>query len=122
MGSLLLKSDLKTLFMGAAPMVLAGLILGAAMHPDLAEGADAQGPQLLTGVSATRTDAAYAQQASILNYRGHVPDYVIGTDWLQPVSDLRADAGAEPQPDDVIDAPDPSDAAQAENEAPVVVG
>jgi hypothetical protein len=94
MRTLILNRDLRALFAGAGGVVVAGLLCGAAMHPDLRGPADAEGPQMLMGVSGAR--AAYVGSASSWSYQGQVPDYVIGTDWLRPPEPLYAeDARAE---------------------------
>lgn len=80
MPHLMHNEDLKRLFVGSALAVVAGLGVGFSVKPSLAENLVA--PQQEMGVSAPRADAA-AVDAGVAAYRGQVPDYVVGTRWLQ---------------------------------------
>ncbi len=84
MRQLLRNDDLKTLFSGAALAVVGGLLMGAATTPELAYDR-AQGPRIELGVSGER--AVYQGDPSIY-LDGNAPDYVVGTDWLKPPTDL----------------------------------
>ena len=81
MTQLIHNDDLKRLFTGAAIAVTAGLMVGLSFKPSLADGILA--PQQDMGVSAARTYAS-ASESRVASYAGRVPDYVIGTRWLQP--------------------------------------
>ncbi|MFN3583149.1 hypothetical protein [Phenylobacterium sp.] len=76
------KTDLKPLAVGVGLAAATGLMLGAAMQPDLHGPAEAEGPQLLAGVSGPRQAAVHAT-GGVDAYQGQVPDYVLGTDWLK---------------------------------------
>lgn len=76
-------TPLRMLYRGSAVAGAFGLLLGAAVKPDLREGAGPEGPQMLAGVSDARL-APEAYAAEPVFRPGPVPDYVIGTDWLRP--------------------------------------
>ena len=80
MRTLIQNDDLKRLFTGAAGAVVAGLLLGATVQPQLTE--NILGPQQEMGVSAARTYATGAERG-VSAYTGQVPDYVVGTRWTQ---------------------------------------
>lgn len=82
MRNLILEHDLKILIGGAAVAATVGVLLGAAIHPDLAEGA-AKAPQIMTASGGAR-EAQVVSDAGVGAYAGKVPDYVIGTDSLKP--------------------------------------
>jgi hypothetical protein len=71
---------------GAGVALAAGLALGAAMQPhlDIPEDRPA-GPQLFASVSAARAEQVQSG-ATPISYRGAVPDYVLGTDFLKSTS------------------------------------
>lgn len=86
--------DLKTLAVGVAVAAVSGLLMGAALYPDLdAEGLKA--PQLEAAGGGHRTELA-AADAGVAAYAGRVPDYVIGTDALKPPQDKTLAAEAPP--------------------------
>lgn len=82
MRELLQNRDLKTLLAGVAVAAAAGLMMGAAMHPDLEEG-KMTAPQILLAGGGPRSDGP-AFDAGVAAYRGRIPDHVIGTDTLKP--------------------------------------
>lgn len=94
---------MKALFQGVPIVVVAGLLLGAVLQPQLALSDDPAGPQTLMGVSARRepTDMAWTSAS----YSGPVPDYVLGTDWLRPPSYAPVEELA-PPPEDIAPPPD----------------
>lgn len=104
MRELIRSRDLKTLFGGVAVAAAAGLMMGAAMSPDLNEGA-MKAPQILLAGGGPRVDVA-AADAGVTAYAGRIPDYVIGTDALRPAEavvlayDDRAEPEVEPETDD----------------------
>lgn len=82
MGKLIDDIDLKKLFAGAAGVAVAGLLAGAAMQPNLLAPGELAGQQIQAGVSGVRTP--YDGTVAHSSYSNGIPDYVIGTDWLQP--------------------------------------
>lgn len=82
MRKLLDPTDLKKLLVGAAGVAVVGVMCGAAMQPNLLSPAEAPGQQIQAGVSGVRTP--YDGTVAYSSYPNGVPDYVIGTDWLQP--------------------------------------
>lgn len=87
---------MKALFQGAPYVVAAGLLLGAALQPQLAVSDQPGGPQMLMGVSAPRASDDMSWTAS---YSGPVPDYVLGTDWTRPPAYSEAAYTSAPEPD-----------------------
>lgn len=97
--------DLRHVFFGMAIATLAGLAIGGASKPDIREMTDLDGPQLVAGQSGQRLDPGFSQAANFTSHGGQVPDYVIGTDWVQPdhpVEMAQAEPELEPQPARVI--------------------
>lgn len=79
---LIQNRDLRTLYRGAAIAVAAGLLMGAAMQPNLDEGR-LEGPQILLAGGGLRAEpAAYDPGAAA--YGPRLPEYVIGTDYTRP--------------------------------------
>jgi hypothetical protein len=68
-----------------------GLLLGAALKPNLADD-QFIGPQIFLGWSAARAAPPSGEAAEYATYSGRVPDYVYGTDWVRPME--VADAGS----------------------------
>jgi hypothetical protein len=64
-------------------MATVGLLVGAAMRPELLAPGEVVGPQIQAGVSGPRAAPAYGG-VSYTNYAGTLPDHVVGTDWLKP--------------------------------------
>lgn len=89
--------DLRHVFLGMAIATVTGLAIGGAFKPTLRELTDLDGPQMLVGVSGVRSPPGLQQNASWTSYAGHVPDYVIGADWIQPEYPTEM-APAEPEP------------------------
>ncbi|WP_082765798.1 MULTISPECIES: hypothetical protein [unclassified Phenylobacterium] len=82
MRNLIRNRDLKTLLSGVSIAAAAGLVMGAALYPDLDED-EIRGPQILLSGGGPRGEAPVSD-AGIGVYAGRVPDYVIGTDALKP--------------------------------------
>lgn len=61
--------------------VMAGILMGGAMKPDLGGDERPQGPQLFAGWSGVRSTGPFDDGLGFARYQGDVPDYVIGTDW-----------------------------------------
>lgn len=114
MTQLIRNDDLRRLFIGAGGAVSAGLLIGAAMRPDL----NPDGlipPQIALGESPHRTPTREGE-VSLAAYGAHVPDYVVGLDTLrmqqaatQPVAyadpppeDAGGDVSLAPSPDDSL--------------------
>jgi hypothetical protein len=74
---------LKTPLTGAGLALVAGLLAGAVMKPDLAGGDRPAGPPADPSWSDDHANAA-SDTAALARYAGKVPDYVIGTDWTNP--------------------------------------
>jgi hypothetical protein len=81
MRTLIHNSDLKRLFTGAGVAVVAGLLMGGAVQPRLGDGIKA--PQQEMAGGGTRT-YAIGGDTGVGGYPGQVPDYVIGTNYLNP--------------------------------------
>jgi hypothetical protein len=86
MRTLILNSDLKTIFIGAAFAVGLGIVGGAAMEPNLRADGGPAGPQILAGESGPRRAADENPYAVYAAYPQTLPDYVIGSDWLKPAT------------------------------------
>lgn len=78
---------------------VAGLLMGAAMKPNLAAGDRPEGPQMFAGWSGTRSTGPFDDSVGFAAYRGQTPDYVLGTDWNKPVVATPVDYDPAPAPD-----------------------
>lgn len=96
MREIIRNDDLRTLFSGAALAVVGGLLMGAATTPELAQDR-AQGPRIELGVSGERV-ARHGDSAIYIDAQGRAPDYVVGTDWLKPATDLMVYEDTAPIP------------------------
>jgi hypothetical protein len=105
MGNLIRSNDLKRIYAGAALAVMAGLALGGAVQPPLTDSILA--PQQEMAGGGTRNYAS-ATSRDVGAYPGQVPDYVIGTNYTQPL--LVAD----PQAPNYADEAEPTAYAAAE--------
>ena len=83
---------------GAGLALTAGLLLGAAMKPDLAADDRPAGPQILAGRSGARAAGPFDDGLAFARYSGKVPDYVLGADWRKLV---EAPAATPPEAEDV---------------------
>jgi len=77
----------------------AGLLMGAAMKPDLEADNRPAGPQVIAeGPAAGSTGPFDDRTQAYAAYRGEIPDYVLGTDWKRqldaPLPVAYADAGS----------------------------
>lgn len=90
MRQILSNQDLKTLMQGVAGVAASGLLMGAAMQPNL-DGHPVQGPQILAPGGGERGDGP-AGDLRVGQYSGQPPEYVIGTDWTRPRPVQYADA------------------------------
>lgn len=76
------RDDRRMLAAGAAAAVVAGVLCGAVLKPDL--GADhTLGPQTISGDGGLHA-ATWRPDPGVSVYGGRVPDYVVGTDWTRP--------------------------------------
>lgn len=85
---------MRELLAGMAVATAAGLLMGAAMRPDLYEG-ELLAPQLF---SVAPADHSIPDAAPPAAYVGPVPDYVYGTDWKR-----RTEEAVEPLPVELAD-------------------
>lgn len=97
MRNLILNRDLKTLLQGVSVVAAAGLLMGAAAHPNLNVGKDVEGPQILMAGGGPRGVQSISDQG-IGAYGGRIPEYVIGTDSTRPRIEQTAWAQPEPEP------------------------
>ncbi|MDB5445706.1 MAG: hypothetical protein JWQ97_1023 [Phenylobacterium sp.] len=72
---------MKTAYAGAGLALTAGLLMGAAMKPDLAGDDRPAGPQIFAGLSGTRATGPFDDGLTVARYSGKIPDYVLGSDW-----------------------------------------
>ena len=96
MRQILTNRELKTLVQGVAGVAACGLLMGAAMQPNL-DGHPVEGPQIQLPGGGARGDGPVADP-TVAAYPGQPPEYVIGTDWTRP-RPVRY-AAAEPPADD----------------------
>jgi|GEM_PF-1454283 len=71
----------RTLFAGAGLAVAAGLLMGAAMKPDLEADDRPAGPQVIAEGRQALPSGPFDDRAAYASYGGQMPDYVLGTDW-----------------------------------------
>jgi hypothetical protein len=85
----------RTLFAGAGLAVAAGLLMGAAMKPDLEADNRPAGPQVIAEGPQAPPSGPFDDRAAYASYGGQIPDYVLGTDWKKlpqaPVTGGRYD-------------------------------
>ena len=95
MQTLIRNKDLKTLAQGASVVAAVGLMMGAALHPNLRGADELAGPRIqLPGAGQRAVD--YVSDLGVSVYRGRIPDYVTGSDANRPPPVLAATT-AEPQ-------------------------
>lgn len=106
---------------GAGIALVAGLLLGAAMRPQLAIGELSPQPLgVWSGeLEGAQPDPGLQDALAYSAYEGRLPDYVVGVDWLaasapppEPAAP-SADEPAEPVAADIPPAPQPGEAAPA---------
>jgi hypothetical protein len=86
----------KSLFSGIGLAALAGMLMGAAMKPQLDLDDRPAGPQVFAGWSATRSTGPFDDGPTFAAYGGEIPDYVLGTDMRRAVARDQA----EPPPEE----------------------
>lgn len=74
-------SEMKIPLSGAGLALAAGLLLGGAMQPHLYDGDRPSGPQMFSNWAGSRSTGPFDPGTTFANYRGQMPDYVMGTDW-----------------------------------------
>lgn len=72
---------MKALVSGAAVALASGLLMGAALKPDLAYDGRPAGPQILAGFGGERSTGPFDDGPTLASYSGKLPDYVLGTDF-----------------------------------------
>lgn len=77
---------MNTILTGAAVALAAGLLMGAAIKPDLQADDRPEGPQVIVGWGGTRATGPFDDGASFASYHGQTPDYVLGTDWKKSLA------------------------------------
>lgn len=88
---------MKALFAGVGAAAVAGMLMGAAMKPNLAGDDRPAGPQILAGWSGARSTGPFDPGMSFADYQGNIPDYVVGTDWKSAAAfSFREDVAYEP--------------------------
>ena len=85
---------------GAGIVIVAGMMLGGALHPNLAGDDRPLGPQMLLGGSATRSDHVGDPALSMASYRATLPAYVVGTDATRPLALPQTRGASEVRPRD----------------------
>ena len=77
----------KAVLVGTGVALAAGLLMGAAMQPELIfDAVRLSGPQIQAGSAGLRGSGPYDGMARVSSFSGQVPDYVIGTDSLKPMA------------------------------------
>jgi hypothetical protein len=79
-------SKVNALLTGAGVALAAGLLMGAVAKPDLAGDDRPAGPQILAGWGGGRSTGPFDDGASFANFKGQIPDYVLGTDWKRSLT------------------------------------
>jgi hypothetical protein len=95
---------------GAAVALIAGVLLGGAMQPNLGETRDGPaGPQMFADWAGERSTGPFDPGTTFVNYQGKMPDYIMGTDWKKRMTwpDERAAVSAAPREVVSDDAPAP---------------
>jgi len=90
-------SKVNAIYAGAGVAAAVGLLLGAAMKPDLGMDDRLIGPQIVAGAAGGRSSGPFDDGGfSYAAYGGKVPDYVLGTDYkAEALTPIEASA---PQP------------------------
>ncbi|HSV02197.1 MAG TPA: hypothetical protein VLI41_03235 [Phenylobacterium sp.] len=77
-------AEVTALYAGAGLALAAGLLMGAALKPDLGYDNRPLGPQIVAGTDRAQASGPFDDDAvSYAAYRGRIPDYVIGSDAKQ---------------------------------------
>lgn len=93
--------DARFVVHGVAAAAVAGLLMGAAMRPNLQD-QEIGGPQQLVGGGGPR-EAQAAMDPGLARYDGRIPEYVVGTDYLKaqqpPMMAELDEAPSPPEPE-----------------------
>lgn len=74
----------KSVLAGAALATLAGIMLGGAMRPQLIFDGRPLGPQMMATGGGARANGPFDDSAAYASYSASIPDYVTGTDNVEP--------------------------------------
>lgn len=74
--------DIRTVLGGVAIAAVSGMLMGAAFRPELNAGG-LIAPQTLLAGGGARSEPQAAIDPGLARYGDHVPDYVVGVDWLR---------------------------------------
>jgi len=88
----------KALLGGAAVALVAGLLMGAVAKPDLGYDDRPAGPQMLAAWGGARSSGPFDDGAAFANFKGQIPDYVLGTDWKRSLTPPAQVADPSPLP------------------------
>jgi hypothetical protein len=77
---------LNALYSGAGLALVAGLLMGGAMKPNLGGDERPEGPQMFAGWSGARSTGPFDDGGGFTAYSGQIPDYVTGTDWKKALA------------------------------------
>jgi len=100
----------KTAYAGAGLALMAGLLMGAAMKPELGADDRPAGPQIVAGSAGARAAGPFEDDApTFAAYSGKIPDYVLGSDWTR----LAAAPAVAPPARGEVEAPAPTEDAEA---------
>lgn len=86
-------------FYGLAVAAVLGLMVGGALRPSDEVLDRLETSQMLPSTNPARVYATSSSASSYDNYRWGIPDYVVGTDWLQPAMTSEPEPQAEPEPE-----------------------
>ena len=77
---------MRTLYAGAGLALTTGLLMGAAMRPDLGAFDRPRGPQVISQAPSAGPTGPFDDRLAYAGYAGEIPDYVLGTDWKKLVA------------------------------------
>ncbi|HEV2533190.1 hypothetical protein [Phenylobacterium sp.] len=89
---------MNALWTGAGVALAAGLLMGAVAKPDLGGDDRPAGPQILAGWGGGRSTGPFDDGAAFANFKGQLPDYVLGTDWKRSLNPPALTAEPSPLP------------------------
>jgi hypothetical protein len=98
----------KALASGAVVALASGVLMGAALKPDIADLDRPAGPQTVVGWTSARADAPLEDGTALASYDGKIPDYVLGTDFKR-TTELFPTAEAPPPLPPIPDETEPAE-------------